>query len=236
MPQQVETWDYDNRRIFLSFETVTNGVDLAAAYLEERAYRATSGADVRGRRPMLRGQGRLSKGGGRFTPQFVLFLNGARPVPYDTSHVLRLLTEPISDDGSLSGASIFDRLPLSPSSSVDVDIAYRQVEIITVPTGGALTSEQATQLSTTATQTTDLHATLESAGVFSKGALANSGSQPVGSTPQRFDINLIARAEDGVESPQVIQYREVVFCPDALDGDGLIYIGKRDGSAQPLIT
>ena len=143
---QVETWDYDNRRIHLSLDTVSAGVDFAAAYLEERAYREASGEDIRGKRPMMRGNGREPKGGGRFTPQFVTFLEGARPVPYNASHTLTLLTEPIADDGSVSGTGIIDRSTLSPGVEVNVEVGYQQVEIVTVPIGSGLTAEQANQL------------------------------------------------------------------------------------------
>lgn len=166
MPQ-VASWDYPNRRYYLAFDTVANGIDFAAAYLEERAYRAASGEDIRGQRPMLRGDGRLPKTADRFTPQFVTHLEGARPVPYDTSHVLTLLVEPISDDGTAAGIGIVDRAPLSPSVEVDVEIGYEQVEIITVATGGALTATQDTRL-------LELWQALESAGVFSTAALANA--------------------------------------------------------------
>lgn len=165
MPQ-VASWDYDNRRVHLSFDTVSAGVDFAAAYLEERAYRDASGEDVRGKRPMMRGDGRLPKSAGKFTPQFVTFLEGARPVPYDASHTLTLLTEPIADDGTTSGTGIIDRSPLSPGVEVNVEVGYEQVEIVTVPTGGALTAEQANQLA-------QLWATLASSGVFDAAAFAN---------------------------------------------------------------
>lgn len=151
MPQ-VDTWDYDSRRFYLSFDTVTNGVDFAAAYLEERAYRAASGEDVRGKRPMLQGQGFVAKGGGRFTERYVLLLEGARPVPYDTSHTLTMLVEPITQEtnpnNALSGADVFDRAPLSPGTEVNIDVGYRQVEVITVSSGSGLDSTQSQQLST----------------------------------------------------------------------------------------
>ncbi|MEM9264538.1 MAG: hypothetical protein AAGA46_03345 [Cyanobacteria bacterium P01_F01_bin.13] len=164
---QVETWDYPNRRYYLHFDTVSNGIDFAAAYLEERAYRASAGEDIRGQRPMLRGNGRIPKSAGRFTERFVTHLEGARPVPYDASHTITLLVEPISDDGSVSGVDIIDRSPLSPSVVVNAEVGYEQVEIITVPTGGALTATQDTWLS-------NLNSTLASPGIFSTAALANA--------------------------------------------------------------
>lgn len=159
MPQ-VESWDYNNRRYYLSFDTVTNGVDFAAAYLEERAYRAASGENVRGKRPMLRGDGFVSKGGNRRTERFVSHLNGARPVPYDTSHTLTMLVEPITVENNpanaLSGADVFDRSPLSPSTNVNIDVGYAQVEVITVSSGSGLDATQANQLATAATNSATL--------------------------------------------------------------------------------
>ena len=149
MPQ-VDTWDYVNRRFYLSFDTVTNGIDFAAAYLEERAYRAVSGAQVRGMKPMMSGQGFVPKGGGRFTERYVLLLDNARPVPYDASHRLRILVEPITDTG-LSGADVFDRSALSPGTEIDIDVGYSQVEVITVSASGSnggLTPAQDQRLTT----------------------------------------------------------------------------------------
>lgn len=146
MPQ-VASWDYPNRRFYLSFDTVTSGVDFAAAYLEERAYRASQGAAVRGMKPMMSGEGFVAKGQGRFTERFVLLRNGARAVPYDTSHRLRILVEPVTDD-ELSGAEVFDRSSLSPGTEVDIDVAYSQVEVITISTGSGLSTEQDQRLIT----------------------------------------------------------------------------------------
>jgi len=154
---QVASWDYPNRRFYLAFDTVSNGVDFAAAYLEERAYRAASGEDIRGQRPMMSGEGFVSKGGGRFTERYVLLLNGARPVPYDTSHTLNMLVEPITDDG-LSGSAVFDRAPLSSGTEINIDVGYSQVEVITVSSGSGLDATQSTQLSNLHSRLTDARA------------------------------------------------------------------------------
>jgi len=154
---QVASWDYPNRRFYLAFDTVSNGVDFAAAYLEERAYRAASGEDIRGQRPMMSGEGFVSKGGGRFTERYVLLLNGARPVPYDTSHTLNMLVEPITDDG-LSGSAVFDRAPLSSGTEINIDVGYSQVEVITVSGGSGLDATQSTQLSNLHSRLTDARA------------------------------------------------------------------------------
>ena len=161
MPQ-VASWDYPNRRFYLAFDTVANGVDFAAAYLEERAYREASGGDVRGQRPMMSGEGFAAKGGGKRTERYVLLLDGARPVPYDTSHTLVMLVEPITKeenpDDALSGADVFDRSPLSPSSNVNIDVGYSQVEVITVSGGSGLDATQSTQLSNLHSRLTDTRA------------------------------------------------------------------------------
>jgi hypothetical protein len=142
---QVDTWDYPNRRFYLSFDTVSDGIDFILAYAEERAYRRLN-ESARKFLPMLQAQGNIPKGGGRFTPRYTVLLDGARPVPYDTSHTLTMLTEPITDD-ELSGAQVFDRLPLSNGVEVNVDVGYSQVEIITVATGdGGFTSSDRTKL------------------------------------------------------------------------------------------
>ncbi|MEM9482110.1 MAG: hypothetical protein AAGA83_00305 [Cyanobacteria bacterium P01_F01_bin.116] len=141
---QVASIDYPNKRIHLHFDTVANGVDPVEAYKEIRALRRTTEAHQRFS-PLISAQGNEPKGQGRFTPRRAVLLDGARFVPYNTSHTLTILTEVITDDEQ-SGAGAFDRSPLSPGVDVDIDIGFDQVEIITVATGGALTSAQATQL------------------------------------------------------------------------------------------
>lgn len=53
---------------------------------------------------------------------------------------------------------------------------------------------------------------------------------------QTLDVRVLVRAEEGVEVPENIIYRELVFCPDARGGLGQVYIGQRDGSALALIN
>ncbi|MEM6353591.1 MAG: hypothetical protein AAF766_22805 [Cyanobacteria bacterium P01_D01_bin.14] len=53
---------------------------------------------------------------------------------------------------------------------------------------------------------------------------------------QRYDVRVLVRAEEGVETPASIDYRELVFCPDARNGEGQVYIGRRDGTPMPLIS
>lgn len=53
---------------------------------------------------------------------------------------------------------------------------------------------------------------------------------------QTLDVRVLVRAEEGVEVPASIVYRELVFCPDALNGDGQVYIGRRDNTPKPIIT
>ncbi|MEM6353592.1 MAG: hypothetical protein AAF766_22810 [Cyanobacteria bacterium P01_D01_bin.14] len=98
---------------------------------------------------------------------------------------------------------------------------------IAVSSGGAFNPEQEQQLA-------NLHATLESPGVFSGPALANVPA--TASNARRFDIRLIARQEEGVGTPSEILYRELVFCPDAFGGEGQVYIGQRDGTPIAFVT
>lgn len=134
MPQ-VDSVDYPNKRIYLHFDTVTSGVDPVEVYKEVRALRRTNESD-RKFLPIITSQGNEPKGGGAFTPRRAVLLDGARLVPYDTSHTLRILVEVITDDEQ-SGAGAFDRLPLSPGTEVDIDIAYQQVEIREVAVSGS---------------------------------------------------------------------------------------------------
>jgi hypothetical protein len=79
--------------------------------------------------------GNVAKGGGKFTPRLVTFRNGWRVVPEDTSHVLNVTGEQITDDGQ-SGPACFDMTPLSATSKVIVQYEPPAAEVIVVETGG----------------------------------------------------------------------------------------------------
>lgn len=127
--------DTVNNRIHLSASTV--GVDLHPIdiYKEYRALRRTD-ETLRKFYPMMKADGNIQKTATTFTERYVTLLNGARVVPYDASHSLRVIGTIITDDGN-SGIDCFDRLPLSTSVEVNIDYQPPQVEIIKVNTSQA---------------------------------------------------------------------------------------------------
>lgn len=140
----VASVDYASQRLYLHADTVAGGFDVIAAYFEVCALRA---ANVYGEQHYpnpLSAEGNIAKGGGRFTPRYGVLAAGWRLVPYDAAHLLRILVEILSADG-ISDVSVFDRSTVV--SHVDIDIAYRQVEVVQVSVDGvaaaALASLQA---------------------------------------------------------------------------------------------
>ena len=141
----VASVDYPNKRIYLHQDTAVAGeFDPMQAYREIRALRA--GGDGRGFSTGILAEGNDPKGGGTFTPRRVLLASGWRWVPFDGDHRLRTVVEAISRDEELSNLDLFDKLPLSPTTDVELELDIQQVEIITVTTGSGLSAEQAAQL------------------------------------------------------------------------------------------
>ena len=56
-----------------------------------------------------------------FTEPFVKLVAGARIVPYDTNHTLKLITTTFTEDG-FEGRDCFDRTSLTSIVDIDVEI------------------------------------------------------------------------------------------------------------------
>lgn len=135
---QVASVDYTTKRIHLHADTVINGFDVIAAHFEINALVRANANGEQNFGPCLSAEGKIPKGGGKFTPRYGLLEPGWRIVPYNaTSHVLAINVEVLSPDGGgLSGRDVFDRTPLPPSIEVQIDHNWDQVEVIEVNTGG----------------------------------------------------------------------------------------------------
>lgn len=138
---QVASVDYANKRIYLHSDTVVNGFDSIAAYAEIVEARYLNVSDERNFYPIIYAQGHEPKGGGRYTPRRARLVEGARYVPYDTDHVLVLLTETIIPEEGLTQQDCFDRSSLSAGVVVDIDNQAPQVEIIEIATGAVNASD-----------------------------------------------------------------------------------------------
>jgi hypothetical protein len=120
------------RLVHLHADTVGASLHPIDIYKEMRALRA-SDESLRKFDLFMKASGNDPKGSGKFTERFVTLLN-TRIVPYNTTHNITIIGTIITDDG-LEGIFAFDKLPLSPTSNVDISYVPPQVEVITVSTG-----------------------------------------------------------------------------------------------------
>jgi len=118
--------DGPNRRIYLTVGTVSL-TDMLALYREYRALRRTV-ESLRQYSPMMSIIGGQSKGGGKLVGR-VLDLHNSKLVPADVSHALLVTYEIIDSQNGVSGRDCFDRAPLTPGVTVDIDYAVSPVEI-----------------------------------------------------------------------------------------------------------
>lgn len=137
---QIALEDYENRRIYLHPDTVTQGVDPAALHREHRARRRLNANNERNYAPMVTFRGNEPKGGGLFTPRLTNLESQVRLVPSDTAHVLKIKNEVVCIADQVSNQACFDRLGVI--SNVDIDIDFNPTEVLTVNTGSGLTPEQ----------------------------------------------------------------------------------------------
>ena len=124
---QVSHVDYQTRRIFLHVDTVTEGFDSIEAYREIRALRQINAFGERNFLPLISAQGNEPTGPNTATPRRAVLAEGARYVPYDTDHTLRLLTETVIPSEGLSQQGAFERVDID--ASVDIDNQAPEVEI-----------------------------------------------------------------------------------------------------------
>lgn len=109
-------------------------------YKEMRALRRTD-ETLRVFPMPLVASGNVAKGGGKFTPRLVTFNDGWRVVPEDTSHMLDITGEQITDDGQ-AGPAVMDFDPLSSTSKVVVNYQAPEAEIIATDGGGFLETDR----------------------------------------------------------------------------------------------
>ena len=137
---QIASVDWDAKRFYLHADTVTNGFDAWEAFTEVRVLQQAHAANEQNYPLFIHRQGKVAKGGGRFTPRYVSFNSGWRAVPHDqVAHKLDLLVEMVSDD-QVSDRDMFDRSAVPVN--VDIDAVYDQVEIIERDVGSGLDATQ----------------------------------------------------------------------------------------------
>jgi hypothetical protein len=140
---KIASIDGPTRRIFLDPAAAVGGVlsfhTVEDIYQEYRGRRRTDEA-LRQFAPLMRAEGNVAKGGGKFTPRYIVLLDGAKlviPVGPDTVNVSG---EVLTDDQTVPFA--IDLL----SDPVVINYAPPEAEVIQVASGSGLSVEQATQL------------------------------------------------------------------------------------------
>ena len=124
----VASWDGTNRHIHLA-QGVTSFHPIEDIYREYREQRRTNEA-FRKWNPFMEAYGNISKGGGKFTPRYLLLLEGTKIVPYDEAGVIAITGEIITDDQT---DPIYYEVLTNP---VVVRYEPSDAEIITVSGGG----------------------------------------------------------------------------------------------------
>lgn len=141
--------------VVASFDGVLRHVNLLSGVTEfhpiediYREYREARRTDEALRKwdPFMRGEGNIAKGGGKFTPRYLVMLDGAKIVPFDEDGTITVTGEVITDDPDLDP----DPIDLAHIGTRKVYIKYApsEAEIIQVATGAAaLTPQQEAELS-----------------------------------------------------------------------------------------
>ena len=89
--------DGESRRIFLK-EGVSDFYPIEDLYHEYRTLRRLNIDDIRNYNAILRAEGNISKGGGAYTPRYVILLEDAKIVPFDEILQVNQLGDMITDD------------------------------------------------------------------------------------------------------------------------------------------
>jgi len=121
------------RRIYLK-QGVSNYYPIDDIYKEYRNLRRTN-EELRKYEPLLKAEGNVPKGGGAFTPRYVVLLQGTKIVPWDESLQLNQLGDMITDnpdvDASLydiSGLTTAKPIFIKPSESEIIQLNSSNIE------------------------------------------------------------------------------------------------------------
>lgn len=139
----IDTIDGASRLIYLDAAAVSGGAlsfhTVEDIYKEYRVMRRTN-ENVRKFAPLLRADGNVAKGGGRFTPRYITLLDGAKIVVPDGIGTVNVAGEVLTDDQSVP----FDTsLATGP---VIINYAPPEAEVIQVATGSGLSPTEQAQL------------------------------------------------------------------------------------------
>ena len=134
----IDHLDPSTKRIFLR-AGVREYHPVEDIYKEVRMLRRTDEA-LRKYNPPVTAAGNVPKGGGKFTPRYIILHDGWRIVPDNVTHDLVITGEQLTDDGG-SGAACIDKTLLGQDVSVNIDYYPPLAEIILVAAGSGVTDD-----------------------------------------------------------------------------------------------
>lgn len=106
----VDSWDGTARRIYLK-AGVEDFYPIEDIYHEYRYARRTD-ENLRKFNPLLRAEGNVPKGGGAFTPRYVVLLEGTKIIPFNNTLQINQLGDMITDDPD-TDATLYDTTTLT---------------------------------------------------------------------------------------------------------------------------
>lgn len=120
--------DGANRKIFLK-QGVSDYYPIEDIYHEYRRLRALDTNGIRKFEPFLTAEGNKSKGGGAFTPRYVVLLDGTKIVPYNESLQVNQLGDMITDNADVdpllydvSNITVGKTIFIKPSESETIQL------------------------------------------------------------------------------------------------------------------
>jgi hypothetical protein len=139
----VDYFDGANRRIHL-LQGVTQFHWITDIYAEYRHWRRTDEAAQKWF-PLMKADGNIPKGGGKFTPRYLTLLNGTRLVPYDEANANAITTtgEAITDNPEVD-PNPFDLSTLS--NPIQIYITPSEAEIIVINGSGGGSGASAAEI------------------------------------------------------------------------------------------
>lgn len=133
----IDSIDGSTRRIFLK-EGVSNFFPIEDLYHEYRNRRRLDIDGIRKYNPLLRAEGNIPKGGGAFTPRYVVLLEGCKIVPFNETLQLNQLGDMITDDPD-TDATLYDisnltfpkPIFITPSEAETIQLNTAEIEFST---------------------------------------------------------------------------------------------------------
>jgi hypothetical protein len=129
----VDTWDGPNRLIYLK-AGVSVFYPIEDIYHEYRNARKTD-ESLRPFDALIRADGHIPKGGGKFTPRYVTLLLGTKIVPFDDTVEMYQLGEIITDNPDVD-PTVFNTSFLTVPKVIYIEPS--EAEIIEIQTGGGV--------------------------------------------------------------------------------------------------